>query len=56
MDFMRLKKGFFIEGKIGYQAGGPPNIEQLVMVQKKKLKKKRNYGIPSHVSGVLFNQ
>lgn len=42
-DFMRLKKGFVIEGKDDGKVGGPPNIEQLVVVQKKELKKKRIY-------------
>lgn len=54
MDTMRLKQGVVIEGKTDGQAGGPPNIKQLVVVQKKEFN--RNYGIPSQMYGVLFNQ
>lgn len=44
MDFIRLMQGVVIEGKTGGQVGGPPNIEQPTIVQKKKLKKISNYG------------
>lgn len=40
-DFMRLVQGVVIEGK----AEGPPNIDQLTVVQKKNLKNINNYGI-----------
>ncbi|CAI8609311.1 unnamed protein product [Vicia faba] len=59
MDFMRLMQGFVIEGKDNSQAGGPPNMEQQTLVQKKKLKKINDHGIihsigvPSHIS-VIF--
>lgn len=56
MDFLRFKHEFFIEGKDDGQIGGPPNIEQPIVVQKKELKKKKNYGILSCMSGFLFNQ
>lgn len=56
MDFMRLKQGVVIERKVNDQAGGPLNIEQPVVVLKEELKKNRNYDIPSHMLGSLFNQ
>lgn len=51
MDYIRLRQGFVIEGKVDSQSGGPPNFKQPVMVQMKELK---DYGILSHMSGVLF--
>lgn len=48
MNFMRLKQGVVIKGMVDGQAGGPHNIEQPIVVQKKKLKKNKVYGIPSH--------
>lgn len=62
MDFMRLLQGVFIEGKADGQAGGPPNIEQPIMVQNKKLKKINDYdiilpiGVPSNYFGILIIQ
>lgn len=56
MDFMRIKQRVVIKGKVDGQDGGPLNIEQPIVVQKKKLKKNRDYGIPSHLSGVLIKK
>lgn len=56
MDFMRLKQGFIIDDMVDGQAGDPPKVEQPGMIQKKKLKKKKNYGIHSYAFGILINQ
>lgn len=56
MDFMRLVQGVVIGQKAGGKVEGPPNIEQPIVVHKKKLKKISDYdiiipiGIPSHIS------
>lgn len=62
MYFMRLKKYVVIEGKTDVQARGPPNIEQPIVVQKKRLKKNTGYviilsiGISSHMYGIFINK
>lgn len=59
MDFMRLMQEVVIEGMTDGQTVGPPNIEQPIVVQKKKLKKIIDYGmilpivVPFHIFGIF---
>lgn len=56
MKCMRLKQEVVIKGKTDGHARGPLNIEQPIVVQKKKLKKNRNYGVSYHLFRVLINK
>lgn len=54
--FIRLVQGIVIEGKADGHSGCPHIIDQLIMVQKKSLRKIRDGGLtPYQSSGILTN-